>query len=133
MPSFDKKCLSCDWETDFALEPSYDCRPCPKCGGKTERLWLKTPQMVPDTFATPLVDDVMLKTTQTFYSRSERRAAMKKHGYQEMIRHAGEVGSDKSKHTISWMSGPPAGHDPRQFAHLSPEEQEARRIEWAAR
>ena len=134
MPVFDRKCLSCDWATDFSLEkPDAVDKPCPTCGNATERLWTSSPTVIPDTFTTPLVDDVMARETQVFNSRSERKAAMRRHGLVEMIRHATAEGTDKSKQTTSWLSGPPAGFDPRPMALLSPDEQQARRTEWAAR
>ena len=110
MPVYDRRCLACAWTTDFALEPVQFASPvCPECGGQTERYWTTSPTVVPDTFHEPVVDDMMAKQTQTFYSRSERKAAMRLHGKQEMIRHTHGPESDKSRHTTSWLSGPPPG------------------------
>ncbi len=134
MPVYDRICDACGWSTDFSLElVSSKDKPCPKCGGATERVFIgKGPLVVPDTYSTPLVDDVMLKTTQTFYSRSEHRAAMQKHGYENRVRHVPLPESDKSNMTTSWASGPAPGVDPRPFCQLSPEEQAKRRAEWEA-
>lgn len=37
-----------------------------------------------------------------FDSHSEQRAYMKQHGIREHVRHVGDPGSDKSKHTSRW-------------------------------
>lgn len=39
----------------------------------------------------------------TFYSKSEKRAYLKAHGIVEHVRHVGEQGSDKSRHTQRWV------------------------------
>ncbi len=134
MPVYDRVCHFCDWRTDFSLElVSAKDKPCPKCGAPTDRVFIgKGPLVVPDTFSTPLVDDVMLKHTQVFHSRSEHRHAMQLHGYENRVRHVSGPEGDKSKHTTSWLSGPPAGFDPRPFSQLSTEEQAKRHAEWEA-
>jgi hypothetical protein len=38
-----------------------------------------------------------------FTSRQERKRYLKEHGLQEFVRHVGEQGSDKSKHTTRWV------------------------------
>lgn len=38
-----------------------------------------------------------------FRSRSEKRAYMKATGQSEFVRHVGEPGSDKSRHTTRWI------------------------------
>jgi hypothetical protein len=74
---------------------------------------------------------VMLKRTQVFHSRSEHRAAMRAHGFENRVRHVPMPDSDKSRQTTSWESGWPKGYDGRPMCMLSPEEQDARRKEWA--
>ena len=41
-----------------------------------------------------------------FTSKSEKRRYLKEHGLIEFVRHVGEPGSDKSKHTTRWTSVP---------------------------
>lgn len=38
-----------------------------------------------------------------FTSRQERKRYLKEHNLQEFVRHIGEQGSDKSKHTTRWV------------------------------
>lgn len=102
MPIYDRRCLSCEWTRDDCYEPREYVQPCPSCGGATERLYTGRVNVIPDTFAIPLVDDNIAKTTQVFYSRSERKAAMKRLGMREAVRHVEFNHSDKSPHTIKW-------------------------------
>lgn len=39
----------------------------------------------------------------TVYSRSEERIVLKQHGVIPFVRHVGEPGSDKSRHTTRWI------------------------------
>ncbi len=134
MPAYGRRCLDekCGWSREWALE-RVDARelPCPTCAGPTERVWMGAMTMIPDTFSTPLVDDVMAKHTQVFESRSDHRRAMEIYGVNNDVQHVGLPGSDKSPHTVSWMSGPPPGVDPRPMCLLSPEEQANRRAQLA--
>jgi len=59
--------------------------------------------MIPDTFTTPLVDNIMDKTTQVFHSRSEHKAAMKARGLMIRDEHIGVLGSDKSPQSKRWI------------------------------
>ena len=98
MPVFDRKCTTCDWLTDFALEPVTDPHPpCPDCGGETERYMAgHGPMVIPDTYATPVVDSVMTNKRQIHYSRSERKARMKNNRLREFERWTSGNESDKS-------------------------------------
>lgn len=102
MPNYDRMCLSCDHRFE-SLERTTDWSlHCPVCGHDTERVWTtRTPAVIPDTFQNPLVDDVMTKETQVFYSRSEHRAAMKAHGLRNDVRH---VDGDKYIKSMSAIS-----------------------------
>lgn len=104
MPVYERQCSVCPWSTDFALERWQDRDGiCPACGARTDRVFRgRSPAVIPDTFARPVVDDMMTKQTQVFHSRSERNAAMKRHGVTEHVRHAPVPGTDKSKHTTRW-------------------------------
>ena len=102
MPIYDRRCLACFWTRDDCYEPREYVQTCPSCGSATERLYTGRVNVIPDTFSTPLVDDNMARETQVFYSRSERKAAMKKHGVIERFRHVEFNHSDKSPHSVKW-------------------------------
>ena len=69
-------------------------------------------------------------TPRRFRSREELKRAEQASGMVNYVVHMPTPGSDKSKHTTSWMTGPPKGHDPRPTAMLTPEEQVKRHEEW---
>ena len=69
-------------------------------------------------------------TPRRFRSRAELRRAERTAGMTNYVVHRPPPGTDKSKHTTSWITGPPPGVDPRPFALLSPEEQRKRHEEW---
>ena len=106
MPVYNRRCLECDWDTDFALEPVTNPRPqCPKClGFQTERyLAGHGPMVIPDTFSTPVLDSVMSTKKQIHYSRSERKQRMRHHRLQEFQRWTSGNESDKSAiHGARW-------------------------------
>jgi hypothetical protein len=60
--------------------------PCPDCGAATERFWSKPANVIGDEYVTPIVDDAMAPYTQVFRTKSEHRAAMKRHGVRLMER-----------------------------------------------
>ena len=106
MPNYNRRCLSesCGWKTDFSLERWDETeKPCPTCGGPTERVWMtKAPAMIPDTYAKPIVDYEMTGERQVHESRSQRRDAMRRAGVRERVQHVGIPGSDKSPVTKRW-------------------------------
>lgn len=101
MPIYDRQC-ACGWRRDDCYEQRADTLACPSCGAQTERIYTGRVNIIPDTFSTPLVDDNMARHTQVFYSRSERKAAMKKYGVREHVQHVEFNHSDKSPHTTRW-------------------------------
>lgn len=104
MPFYDRSCPGCDWQAIDLLEPVHvDAPACPQCGGVTVRAWLTTPSAV--------IGDEMdhvqingLKTPRRFTSKAERKRWMKEAGYHEAVRHVGEAGTDRSKHTSNWAA-----------------------------
>ena len=109
MPRYTQLCTRCAWFGDIWAQP-YHNPPCPACGGETERTWAKMPERVMIT-RDEIPGGVTLENyghePVTFYSHSERRAYMKAHGLQEMVRHVGVPGSDKSPYTTSWATSDP--------------------------
>lgn len=101
MPLYDRVCPHCQWSKTDCYEPREFQLRCPECGAQTDRQWTSM-NVIPDTFSTPLVDENIAKTTQVFYSRSERRAFMKRQGVREATRHVEFNHSDKSPHTQRW-------------------------------
>lgn len=104
MPVFDRRCQTCAWLTDFALEPVTDPHPpCPECGEATERYMAgHGPMVIPDTYSTPIVDSVMTKKTQVHYTRSERKARMKNNRLQEFVKFTPNNESDKGSLFCRW-------------------------------
>lgn len=100
MPLYDRIC-DCGWSKEDCYEPRDFTLACPTCGELTKRQWTRM-SIIPDTFSTPLVDDNITKTTQVFYSRSERKAAMKKYGMRERFQHVEFNHSDKSPYSVKW-------------------------------
>ena len=99
MPVYERQCERCAWGTKFSLERYIDREMlCPECGGWTVRIWTSAPTMIPDTYATPVVDDMLTKGTVVHTSRSEHRRAMAVHGVRERVRHV-----DGDKHTSRWV------------------------------
>ena len=49
------------------------------------------------------VNDNVGHESVRFTSKSEKRRYLKEHGLIEFVRHVGEPGSDKSKHTTRWI------------------------------
>lgn len=60
------------------------------------------PMIIPDTFSTPVVDDVMRVKRQVHYSRSERKARMKHSRLQDFQRWVPGNESDKSAFCPRW-------------------------------
>ena len=109
MPRYTQLCTRCAWFGDIWAQPYHNPK-CPACGGETERTWAKMPERVMIT-RDEIPGGVTLENyghePVTFYSHSERRAYMKAHGLQEMVRHVGVPGSDKSPYTTSWATSDP--------------------------
>jgi hypothetical protein len=105
MPVYDRRC-DCGWERADCYEPVNYRAVCPECGVATERVWLS-----PRSFAVHGDDQFIGGRTYenlghepvTVYSRAELKREMQARGLQEFVRHTGEQGSDKSKHTTRWV------------------------------
>lgn len=102
MPMFDVTCANGHEREQFAWRLD-GLRAC-DCGASVEH----TPR---PSRATVIGDDIpggltienLAATPITFYSHSERRKYLREHGISEHVKHVGEPGSDKSKHTSRWV------------------------------
>lgn len=106
MPVYDFRCDGCKWEGE-ELVPINTLIDCPKCGTKTEKVWRgRFNAAHDDTYVGGLTVENLGHNPVTFYSRTEHEAYLKEHGFERRVRHVGEQGSDKSKHTVRWTSAP---------------------------
>lgn len=85
---------------------------CPTCGQElVVGEWPFCPHGIPARALTVIDDSIpggmtienMGPTPLTFYSKSDWRREMKARGLVNEVRHVGEPGSDKSKHTTRWI------------------------------
>lgn len=127
MPMYDRTCpekhimLDC-WERINHMEPVL----CQECGQPTERTWFQHPAAV---IADDIVGGVWIRhgicnpdgTPKKYWTKSDIREAAKKKGMIQAVRHVGEPGSDKSKHTVKWGDAPQV---------LTPKDEELRKEHW---
>lgn len=104
MPMYDRKCEHCGtvrfdcWESIKADTPTCEC------GGAMPRVWLsKGALVVDDSWPGGRTFEHLAHEPQTFYSRSELNRFLKATNQMEFVRHVGEQGSDKSRHTTRWV------------------------------
>lgn len=105
MPVYDFKCDTCgDEQTDVYIAAVTKTVPCAKCGGICEHLW-RPSGVISDEC------DVWIKngicnadgSPRHYYFKSEMKAEADRRGLSNIVRHQGEKGSDKSKHTSRWV------------------------------
>lgn len=107
MPFYDLTCPNGHQQLNRFLRVG-ERPPCPECGGATETLWLPTsaPGVIPDDIpggmwvAHGICNDD--GTPKKYYSKSEMAKAAKEKGWVNYVRHVGDRGSDKNKHTTRW-------------------------------
>lgn len=61
------------------------------------------PNVIPDTFATPLVVEHLTPQPQTFYSRAAHREWVKAHGFRIRDEHCSAPGTDKNRNVSKWV------------------------------
>jgi hypothetical protein len=105
MPCYDRRCTGCAWQAIDVFEPVYLQAPvCPLCGAVTQRAWLsKPPAVIGDEIPGGFVQENFGVQPETFYSKSSMARRAKELGLMPLVRHVGEQGSDKSKHTTRWV------------------------------
>ena len=104
MPIYDRLCPGCHARAIDVLEPINTPDPlCPTCAAPMGRTWFTTS-------ATVIRDEIWhtqvngFTTPRMFYSKAERRRALKEAGWVEQNTHIPAPGSDKSKHTTNWLA-----------------------------
>ena len=104
MPFYDRACPACHARAIDVLEPIHASDPpCPTCATPMIRTWFTTS-------ATVIRDEIWhtqvngFKTPRKFYSKAERRRALKEAGWVEQNTHIPSPGSDKSSHTTNWAA-----------------------------
>jgi len=78
--------------------------PCQDCGATMEILWASSfPNVIPDTFGTPLVVEHFGDQPETFTSRSEHRRRTKELGLRVRDEHCSAPGTDKNRNVSRWV------------------------------
>lgn len=104
MPMRDRRCPECGWSKDDNYEPrtAMDVL-CPN-GHKTEILFTSNVSIHgDDQFVGGKTFENLGNRPVTVHSRSELKREMAARGLQPFVRHVGERGSDRSKHTTRWI------------------------------
>ena len=104
MPIFDYCCAHCglmfEELSTYADRDAVRCA----CGGATERIYVgRAPTMIPDSIPGGRVIENLTPTPKRFYSRTDIKDEMRARGVESRVRHVGEPGSDKSRHTSRWV------------------------------
>jgi hypothetical protein len=82
---------------------------CKQCGKPTERAWIGKPaNVIGDDIPGGIwirhgLCDPETGAPRKYYSKSEMAAEAKRRGLVNLVEHAPEQGSDKSKHTSRWV------------------------------
>lgn len=102
MPLYSYKCEACGLLFDrFSTIASRNEQAC-ECGAPLDRTFTPT-AVISDEIQGGFVQEHFGHTPETFYSKREMARRAKELGLQPMVRHIGEPGSDRSKHTSRWV------------------------------
>lgn len=104
MPVYDLTCPAGHEQLDILLKLG-ERPPCPTCGGPTETLWRGGSSVISDEC------DVWIRhgicetdgSPKRYTSKTDMRREAEKRGLTNNVRHVGEPGSDKSRHTSRWV------------------------------
>lgn len=111
MPMYDFECPDCGAQFERLFRAGDHDSLCHDCCVEATRVWVsKPPAAIGD--ACDFFQENGLKTPVRIQSWSEYRRLMKENGNEQMVRHVGVPGSDKSPHTTRW-----GGADPQTLAN----------------
>lgn len=99
---YDQHCKTCGWTAEIYAQP-FEHPACPRCGGKTERIYLGGYGVLPDEIPGGLVVENLGHRPVTVHSKSELKFEAEKRGLVQAVRHVGVAGSDKNPHTSRWI------------------------------
>ena len=109
MPLRDRLCPVCHWCRADGYEPRTSMTVlCPE-GHETMVVHVQSRAAIhgDDKFIGGLTLENLDHHPVTVYSRSELNRELMARGLEPMVRHIGENGTDRSKHTVRWDSAPP--------------------------
>lgn len=107
MPTYDLVCTACEAQfIDVVHSIKAEHPPCSACGAPTHTMWTKGAGVIADDIPGGMIIRHGLcnedGSPRKYYSHSDMRKEAKRRGIDPMVRHLGEKGSDKSKHTVKW-------------------------------
>ena len=100
MPNYDQSCKACGWVWELWARPG-EHPPCPKCGGETERIWLKSGNVIDDTLDE--WNENVADQPVHFTSKTEKRRFLKEHGLLEFVRHVPHPRGKRENQTTRWI------------------------------
>lgn len=100
MPIYDQTCIACGHIWEIVEKPGVH-PPCPKCGGASERIWLK-PNNVIDDSLDEWNENVGHEPVH-FSSKTQKRQYLREHGLQEFVRHTPHPRGKRENHTTRWI------------------------------
>lgn len=107
MPLYDVKCNKCDKEWVRYSTVNNRANPCETCGEAVELLFKAANSVIGDDIPGGIEIRHGLcnedGSPRRYYSKSEIAAEAKRRDLVNIVRHAPDKGSDKSKHTVKWV------------------------------
>lgn len=105
MPMYDYRCEQCGTVYDLLRPIGTEKIECPGCGSLVyaERVWLSKPAAVIGDEC-DITQENGFRHPQHFRSKSARRKALQAGGLEEMVRHVGVPGTDRSPETSNWAA-----------------------------
>lgn len=107
MPMFDVTCEPCQYDKIEVWAWSRAKAVCPNCGGPVSTFYGYSKASEAHGDEIDYVAENLGPTPVHIRSKSERRRLMKENGLEEMVRHTGIPGTDKSPHTSRWDAASP--------------------------
>lgn len=103
MPFYDRICPNDHRQIDVFEPVNHPAPACVECGDPTVRAWFgKVSGVLDDSIPGGYVME-HVEPGRKVYSKSELRAVLASHGYEQHVTHVTPPGSDRSKHTTRWI------------------------------